>query len=137
MLPPVRSLDVGTSKPVDASGVTLSELESYSKVVYFTTKRSNLGMQSVVNASVKMSPTLRERIQNLAKVRKQSAHAVMLQALETFVSREERREAWRQEGIAAWEEYKQTGLHLTQEELESWANNISQGERTPMPKCHM
>jgi Predicted transcriptional regulator len=94
-------------------------------------------MQSVVNASVKMSPTLRERIQNLAKVRKQSAHAVMLQALETFVSREERREAWRQEGIAAWEEYKQTGLHLTQEELESWANNISQGERTPMPKCHV
>lgn len=94
-------------------------------------------MQSVVNASVKMSPTLRERIQNLAKVRKQSAHAVMLQALETFVSREERREAWRQEGIAAWEEYKQTGLYLTQEELESWANNISQGERTPMPKCHV
>ena len=94
-------------------------------------------MLSVVNASVKMSPTLRERIQNLAKVRKQSAHAVMLQALETFVSREERREAWRQEGIAAWEEYKQTGLHLTQEELESWANNISQGERTPMPKCHV
>ena len=94
-------------------------------------------MQSVVNASVKMSPTLRERIQNLAKVRKQSAHAVMLQALETFVSREERREAWRQEGIAAWEEYKQTGLHLTQEELESWANNLSQGERTPMPKCHV
>jgi predicted transcriptional regulator len=94
-------------------------------------------MQSVVNTSVKISPTLRERIQNLANARKQSAHAVMLQALEVFVSREEKREAWRQEGIAAWEEYQQTGLHLTQEELESWANSISQGERMPMPKCHV
>lgn len=61
----------------------------------------------------------------------------MLQALETFVNREEKREAWRQEGIAAWEEYKRTGLHLTQEELESWANKLDQDEKVPMPKCHV
>ena len=94
-------------------------------------------MPSVVNTSVKMSPSLRGRIQNVADARKQSAHAVMLQALETFVNREEKREAWRQEGIAAWEEYKRTGLHLTQEELESWANKLGQGEKVPMPKCHV
>lgn len=94
-------------------------------------------MQPVVNTSVKMSPSLRERIQNLAEARKQSAHAVMLQALETFVSREEKREAWRQEGIAAWEEYQRTGLHLTNAEVVDWMDKIIQGEKAPMPKCHI
>jgi predicted transcriptional regulator len=61
----------------------------------------------------------------------------MLQALEVFVSREEKREAWRQEGIAAWEEYQRTGLHLTNAEVVGWMDKIIQGEKAPMPKCHI
>lgn len=94
-------------------------------------------MQSVVNTSVKMSPTLRARIQNLAELRKLSAHALMLQALESFVSREEKREKWRQEGIEAWEEYQLTGLHLTNTEVIEWMDKIIQGEKEPMPQCHI
>ena len=94
-------------------------------------------MQATVNTSVKMSPILRERIRNLAEARKQSAHAVMLQALETFVSREEKREALRQEGIAAWEDFQRTGLHLTNTEVVEWMDTIIRGEKAPMPKCHI
>lgn len=94
-------------------------------------------MQSVVNTSVKMSPILRERILNLAEARKQSAHAIMLQALEAFVSHEEKREAWRQEGIAAWEDFQRTGLHLTNTEVVEWMDKIAQGKKVPMPKCHI
>jgi predicted transcriptional regulator len=61
----------------------------------------------------------------------------MLQALETFVSREEQREALRQDGIAAWEEYQRTGLHLTNAEVVGWMDKIIQGEKVPMPKCHI
>jgi len=61
----------------------------------------------------------------------------MLQAIEDFVSREEKREAWRQEGIAAWEEYQRTGLHLTNDEVIEWMDKIIQGEKAPMPKCHI
>jgi len=61
----------------------------------------------------------------------------MLQAIEDFVSREEKREAWRQEGIAAWEEYQRTGLHLTNDEVIEWMDKIIQGEKAPLPKCHI
>lgn len=94
-------------------------------------------MQTVVNTSIKMSPLLRERILNLAKARKQSAHALMLQALETFVCHEEKREAWRLEGISAWEDFQRTGLHLTNTEVIAWMDKIAQGEKMPMPKCHI
>lgn len=92
---------------------------------------------SIVNTSIKMPYELRERIQNLAAIRNQSAHAFMLSALENHVNREEQREAWRQEGIKAWEEFQQTGLHLTNQEVIEWMNKIIEGKEEPMPKCHI
>lgn len=94
-------------------------------------------MQSVINTSIKISPNLRERIHNLAKIRNISAHSIMLQALETFVTDEEKREAWRQEGIKAWEEFQQTGLHLTNNEVIEWMDKIIEGKKEPLPKCHL
>ena len=44
-------------------------------------------------ASVKLPNPLRERIKSLADARNQSAHAIMLQAIENYVEREEKREA--------------------------------------------
>ena len=78
--------------------------------------------QSIVNTSIKIPCELRER---------------MLSALENHVSREEKREAWRQEGIKAWEEFQQTGLHLTNQEVLEWIDTIVQGKEEPMPKCHI
>ena len=94
-------------------------------------------MQSVVNSSVKMPSALRERIQHLAEARKLSAHAVMLQALEVYVDREEKREALRREALAAHEEYMRTGLHLTNAEVIEWMDKIILGEKLPVPKCHI
>lgn len=61
----------------------------------------------------------------------------MLQAIENFVDREEKREALRQEAKAAHEHYMQTGLHLTNDEVVGWMDKIIQGEKVPMPKCHI
>lgn len=94
-------------------------------------------MQALINKSVKISPELDSRIKNLAELRKQSVHSVMIQALEIYLTREEKREAWRQEGIEAWEEYQKTGLHLTNAEVVGWMDKIIAGENVPMPKCHI
>ena len=94
-------------------------------------------MKAQVNASIRMPGALHARVANLAKVRQRTAHALMLQALEAFVSREEQRESLRQEGIAAWEEYQRTGLHLTGDEVRGWIDRIRRGEKAPMPKCHL
>ena len=88
-------------------------------------------------ASVKLPNPLRERVKNLADARNQSAHAIMLQAIENYVEREEKREALRQEAKAAHEHYVQTGLHLTNAEVVGWMDKIIQGEKVPMPKCHI
>lgn len=90
----------------------------------------------VLSTSIKIPGELRERLQNLAEIRQRTPHALMLQAIESFVSREEKREAWRQEGIAAWEEYQRTGLHLTNDEVVDWMDAVIRGEKAPMPKCH-
>jgi predicted transcriptional regulator len=74
---------------------------------------------------------------NLAEIRQRTAHALMLQAIESFVEREEKREALRQEAKAAHDHYAQTGLHLTNAEVIEWIDKTVQGEKAPMPKCHI
>jgi predicted transcriptional regulator len=61
----------------------------------------------------------------------------MPQALEKFASREEQRGFVRQEGIAAWENFQRTGLHLTGDEMRGWITQIRRGKKVPMPKCHV
>ena len=94
-------------------------------------------MKTVINTSVKMPPALHARVANLAEIRQRTAHTLMLQAIEDFVDREEKREALRQEAKAAHEHYVRTGLHLTNAEVVGWMDKIIQGEKVPMPKCHI
>ena len=94
-------------------------------------------MQTLINSSVKLSPELHSRVKSLADLRNQSVHAVMRQAIENYVTREEKREAWRKEGMEAWEEYQKTGLHLTNREVVEWMDKIIAGEKAAMPKCHI
>lgn len=56
-------------------------------------------MPIYIDTSVKLSPELHYRIKSLANLRKQSLQAIMCQALESYVTREDKREAWRKEGI--------------------------------------
>ena len=51
--------------------------------------------------------------------------------------RAEHREVLRQECIAAHEHFKQTGLHLTHEEVEGWLDRLVAGEDVEPPACHV
>ncbi|MDL2279527.1 ribbon-helix-helix domain-containing protein [Desulfovibrio sp. OttesenSCG-928-G11] len=88
-------------------------------------------------ASVKLPQTLRERVKSLADARNQSAHAIMLQAIESYVNREEQREALRQEARAAHDEYLRTGLHITAAEADAWLAELEAGNDVKPPKCHI
>ena len=90
-----------------------------------------------LSTSIKIPGELRERLLSLAATRQRTPHALMLQAIENFVRREEKREAWRQEGIAAWEEYQRTGLHLTNDEVTEWLAQLAAGNIVEPPKCHI
>jgi predicted transcriptional regulator len=87
--------------------------------------------------SLKLEPQLKERVQKLASARRRSAHWILLEAVEQYVSREETRENLRQDALSAWAHYQATGLHATAEEVDVWMEKLEKGEDAEAPECHM
>lgn len=86
--------------------------------------------------SLKIDDGLKSRVQQLANQRRRSAHWIMLEAIQQYVEREEARESFKQEALASWEAYKETGLHLTGEEADAWLAKLEAGEDAEIPACH-
>jgi predicted transcriptional regulator len=93
-------------------------------------------MAATSTTSLKIDSKLKERVQRLASVRRRSAHWVMREAVEQYVSREEQREQLRQDALAAWNHYQTTGLHATAEEADAWLAKLEAGEDAAAPECH-
>ena len=86
--------------------------------------------------SLKLSPETRDRILHLAEARRRTPHWVMVDAIEQYLAREEQREALRQDALAAWEQYRATGMHLTADEADRWLADLEAGRKTKAPECH-
>jgi len=41
-----------------------------------------------------------------------------------------------QDALAAWAEYRATGLHVTAEEADAWLAKLEAGKDAAPPKCH-
>jgi predicted transcriptional regulator len=86
--------------------------------------------------SLKIDNTLKSRVNNLANQRRRSPHWVMLEAIQQYVEREEARESFRQEALASWSAYKETGRHLTGHEARAWLNTWGNDDEKAAPECH-
>jgi|TARA_R110000822_G_scaffold19219_4_gene62829 predicted transcriptional regulator len=86
--------------------------------------------------SIKIDDELKARIQSLAEQRQRSAHWIMREALTQYVVKEEARESFKQEALASWSAYQETGEHLTGEEVRNWLSNWGTEAETELPKCH-
>lgn len=87
--------------------------------------------------SVKLDPEVHERVKRLAEARQRSTHWLMREAIQQYVDREEKREAFRQDARRAWEEYQATGRHVTFEEADAWLARLEAGEDAEVPDCHV
>ena len=92
---------------------------------------------SIRPTTLKIDPDTKERVQRLADARHRSAHWLMLEAIRQFVDQEEKREAFRQDGMKAWIEYQTTGLHVTMEEGDAWLAKLESGIDEEPPECHV
>ncbi|MDE1993315.1 MAG: CopG family transcriptional regulator [Rhizobiaceae bacterium] len=90
-----------------------------------------------MKANVEISPDIGERLQKLAVSRDRELSSLLKEAVEQYVEREEKREAFRQDALRAWEDYQETGLHLTLEEVEEWFQQLADGEDVEPPACHV
>jgi len=86
--------------------------------------------------SVKLDDELKNRIQRLADVRHRSAHWIMREAIRDYVEREEARESFKQEALASWTAYQETGQHLTGQETRDWLKRWGTDSETEIPECH-
>jgi predicted transcriptional regulator len=87
--------------------------------------------------SLKLDSATKKRIQRLASARRRSAHWIMCEAVEQYLEREEKREQFRQDALAAWASYQTTGLHVTAEEADAWLAKLEAGKGAVAPKCHV
>jgi predicted transcriptional regulator len=87
--------------------------------------------------SLKIDAELKDRVQRLASARRRSPHWIMREAVEQYVSREEQREQFRQDALAAWNHYQTTGLHVRAEEADVWLAKLEAGEDAEAPEYHL
>ena len=90
-----------------------------------------------VTTTIKLDAEVKLRVQQLAKVRRRSAHWLMREAITQYVKREEQQEQFREAGLTAWTEYQSTGLHVTAEEADAWLAKLESGEDVAPPECHV
>lgn len=86
--------------------------------------------------SVKLDDEMTSRIRRLADLRQRSPHWIMREAIQQYVEREEARESFKQEALASWTAYQETGRHLSGEEVRAWLNGWGGDAETEPPECH-
>jgi predicted transcriptional regulator len=86
--------------------------------------------------AVRLGDPLKARIRTLADQRRRPVHWLLREAVEQYVAREEKREAFRQEALDAWDDYQATGRHLTAAEADAWLAELEAGNDVEPPKCH-
>jgi len=86
--------------------------------------------------AIKLDEKTKARLKRLAEARQRTPHWLMREAIIHYVEREEKREAFRQDALKAWETYRSTGLHLTATEADAWLKQLEQGNDVDPPPCH-
>ncbi|MDE1998246.1 MAG: CopG family ribbon-helix-helix protein [Burkholderiales bacterium] len=86
--------------------------------------------------AIKIDADTKERVKRLASARNRTSHWLMREAISQYVEREEKREAFRQDGIQAWNEYQATGMHVTAQEADAWLAKLEAGQDVEPPECH-
>jgi predicted transcriptional regulator len=60
----------------------------------------------------------------------------MREAIQQYVEREEKREQFRQGALAAWNDFQNSGLHLSADEADAWLAKLEAGDDAEVPECH-
>jgi predicted transcriptional regulator len=95
-----------------------------------------MAVEAIRPVAIKIDPDIKERVKRLADARHRTPHWLMREAISQYVEREEKREAFRQDGIRAWNEYQATGMHLTADEADAWLAKLEAGQDAEPPECH-
>ncbi len=86
--------------------------------------------------AIKIDQETRERIKRLADARQRTSHWLMREAISQYVEREEKRAAFRQDALDAWNAFQENGLHVTGDEVVTWLSTWGEEKEQSAPVCH-
>ena len=76
------------------------------------------------SVAVKLEDEIKERIQNLGKIKDRSSHWLMKQAILDYLDKEEHAEKEKQEDKQRWENYAITGEAITHTDMKDWLKSL-------------
>lgn len=85
---------------------------------------------------LKLDPEAEARLRRLADARGKTTQGLLRDAVDQYLEREESRERVLRDAQAAWDEYQDTGLHVTAEEANAWFDRLENGEDCDPPQPH-
>jgi predicted transcriptional regulator len=83
--------------------------------------------------SIKLDEQEKQRLKSLGLARKRSPHWLARQAIAEYLEREEAVERFKQESIAAWNDYQQGGQAVTHEKVMEWLGTWDSGRDGEAP----
>ena len=81
--------------------------------------------------AIKLDDETNNRLKVLAQQRNRSAHWLLRDALQRYLTEEERYEREKAEDLAAYEEYLETGNAIENDEVVAWLNELAKGKNIP------
>jgi predicted transcriptional regulator len=99
-------------------------------------KPASTGKARAGSVTIKLEEADRGRIALLASAKKRTPHYLMKEAILEYVKREEARQNFIAAAEASYVHYKETGLHITLDEMSAWADEVQLNPEAPVPECH-
>jgi predicted transcriptional regulator len=94
-----------------------------------------MAVAAVRPVAIKIDEDTKARLKRLADTRQRTPHWLMREAITQYVDREEKREAFRQDALQAWEAFRATGQHVAADQADVWLAQLEQGNDVDPPAC--
>ncbi|ACA30879.1 hypothetical protein [Histophilus somni] len=75
-------------------------------------------------------------LQELAQDFGGSVHSIVLDAVDSHIERLKAKQTYDRRAIQAYQDYQETGLHITLSEFMDWVDSLETDEPKDMPPCH-
>ena len=90
----------------------------------------------IIAATIDIDVALKNRIEQLAELRRRPTQSIISEAIQQYVDRENARESFKNEAMASLAAYQETGRHLTGAEVRAWLKTWGDDGDKAAPWCH-
>lgn len=72
----------------------------------------------------------------IAEQKQRTVHSLVVEAVDAYIAQAQARMEYEAQAIRSFENYQQTGLHVTHDELQAWADSLNSNTPLEVATCH-